>query len=115
MVRKYHRDVSPPDCAEYTRRFIEVQEAYETLSDPRRGCVSLSPPGGGLMSYVVSGFHYAEYGKLDDQSYIALEERPGWKIHQQDQLAELKRRSVNKDSGGNLSWGARARRQRAES
>ncbi|XP_065020227.1 uncharacterized protein LOC135586193 [Musa acuminata AAA Group] len=51
MVRKYHPDVSPPDCAEYTRRFIEVQEAYETLSDPRRGCVSLSPPGGGLMRY----------------------------------------------------------------
>ncbi|CAL9039719.1 unnamed protein product [Musa banksii] len=112
MVRKYHTDVLPPDCAEeYTWRFIEVQEAYETLSDPRRRCFSLSPPGGGLMRLSSAD----EYGKLDDQSYIELEERPGWKIHQQDQLAELKRRSVNKDSGGNLSWGARARRQRAES
>ncbi|THU58743.1 hypothetical protein C4D60_Mb03t17630 [Musa balbisiana] len=36
MALKYHPDVSPPDLAEeYTRRFIEVQEAYETLSDPR--------------------------------------------------------------------------------
>lgn len=37
MARKYHPDVSPPDLAsEYTRRFIELQEAYETLSDPGR-------------------------------------------------------------------------------
>ncbi|RRT50808.1 hypothetical protein B296_00040675 [Ensete ventricosum] len=55
MVRKCRTDVSPPDRAEeYTRRFIEVQEAYETLSDPRRGCFSLSPPGGALMRLVIS-------------------------------------------------------------
>jgi DnaJ-domain-containing protein 1 len=37
MARKYHPDVSPPDCTEeHTRLFIEVQEAYETLSDPFR-------------------------------------------------------------------------------
>jgi DnaJ-class molecular chaperone len=36
LARKYHPDVSPPDrVEEYTRRFIRVQEAYETLSDPR--------------------------------------------------------------------------------
>ena len=36
LARKYHPDVSPPDrTEEYTRRFIEVQEAYEILSDPR--------------------------------------------------------------------------------
>lgn len=35
MVRIYHPDVCPPNqTEEYTRRFIEVQEAYETLSDP---------------------------------------------------------------------------------
>ncbi|RWW79941.1 hypothetical protein BHE74_00011736 [Ensete ventricosum] len=55
MVRKCRTDVSPPDRAEeYTRRFIEVQEAYETLSDSRRGCFSLSPPGGALMRLVIS-------------------------------------------------------------
>ncbi|KAF2288914.1 hypothetical protein GH714_022764 [Hevea brasiliensis] len=37
VARKYHPDVSPPDrVEEYTQRFIRVQEAYETLSDPRR-------------------------------------------------------------------------------
>lgn len=36
MALKYHPDVSPPDrMEENTRRFIRVQEAYETLSDPR--------------------------------------------------------------------------------
>lgn len=37
LARKYHPDVSPPGrVEEYTQRFIRVQEAYETLSDPRR-------------------------------------------------------------------------------
>lgn len=37
LARKYHPDVSPPGGAEeYTKMFIRVQEAYETLSDPRR-------------------------------------------------------------------------------
>ncbi|CAL1412341.1 unnamed protein product [Linum trigynum] len=37
LARKYHPDVSLPDrVEEYTQRFIRVQEAYETLSDPRQ-------------------------------------------------------------------------------
>ncbi len=37
MARRYHPDVCPPEeLEENTKRFIEVQEAYETLSDPRR-------------------------------------------------------------------------------
>jgi curved DNA-binding protein CbpA len=39
MARRYHPDVSPPGAAgEHTQRFIQVQEAYETLSDPGRRC-----------------------------------------------------------------------------
>ncbi|KAI3682585.1 hypothetical protein L1987_82660 [Smallanthus sonchifolius] len=35
MALKYHPDVLPPDHDhEYTTRFIRVQEAYQTLSDP---------------------------------------------------------------------------------
>lgn len=37
LARKYHPDVSPPGRVdEYTKRFIQVNEAYETLSDPTR-------------------------------------------------------------------------------
>jgi hypothetical protein len=37
LALTYHPDVAPPGAAaENTRRFIEVQEAYETLSDPSR-------------------------------------------------------------------------------
>lgn len=36
LARKYHPDVSPADrTEEFTQRFILVQEAYETLSDPQ--------------------------------------------------------------------------------
>lgn len=36
LVRKYHPDVSPPErVEEHTKRFIQVQEAYEILSDRR--------------------------------------------------------------------------------
>lgn len=35
LVLKYHPDVSPPErIDENTKRFIRLQEAYETLSDP---------------------------------------------------------------------------------
>eukprot|EP00270_Netrium_digitus_P004414 TRINITY_DN15491_c0_g2_i3.p1 TRINITY_DN15491_c0_g2~~TRINITY_DN15491_c0_g2_i3.p1 ORF type:complete len:258 (-),score=32.27 TRINITY_DN15491_c0_g2_i3:14-787(-) len=38
MARKYHPDVRPRNVSveDSTRRFIEVQEAYEVLSDPQR-------------------------------------------------------------------------------
>ncbi|KAI9084751.1 hypothetical protein K1719_033157 [Acacia pycnantha] len=37
LARKYYPDVLPPNrVGEYTKRFIQVQEAFETLSDPRR-------------------------------------------------------------------------------
>ncbi|CAA3007377.1 Hypothetical predicted protein [Olea europaea subsp. europaea] len=49
QARKYHPDVSPPDkVQEYTERFIRVQEAYETLSDPRRRALYDSDMAKGL-------------------------------------------------------------------
>ncbi|WOL02504.1 chaperone protein dnaJ 20, chloroplastic [Canna indica] len=105
LARKYHPDVSPLDRAEeHTRRFIEVQEAYETLSDSRsRALYDL-----GLSSGLSLAFSARR--RFDEE----LEERSGWICHWKNQLEELKRMSMN-DSKDNLSWGARMRRRRSES
>lgn len=40
LARKYHPDMSPPGrVEEYTKRFIQLHEAYETLSDPTRRAI----------------------------------------------------------------------------
>ncbi|KAL0906594.1 hypothetical protein M5K25_025100 [Dendrobium thyrsiflorum] len=106
LARKYHPDVSPPDrTEEYTQRFILVQEAYETLSDPE--CRALYD------RYLARGLHYALSARR--RFGEELEEKSGWKNRWQDQLVELKRRSTTKNSEDHLSWGARMRRRRAES
>ncbi|KAG1331521.1 chaperone protein dnaJ 20, chloroplastic [Cocos nucifera] len=106
LARKYHPDVSPPDrTEEYTRRFIEVQQAYETLSDPGRRALYDRDLSRGLH------LAFSTRRRLDEE----LEESSGWRNHWQDQIAELRRRSMNKDAEDNLSWGARMRRRRAES
>lgn len=113
MARKYHPDVSPPDAAkEHTRRFIQVQEAYETLSDPSRRTsydralargvcrLAFSPAA---RRHDASAFYHQEQ-----------EEKSGWRTSWEGQLAELKKRSTAKDAEENLSWGAQMRRRRAE-
>lgn len=109
MARKYHPDVSPPDAAaENTRRFIEVQEAYETLSDPSRRATYDRALARGVCRLAFSASRRAS-SLYEDQ-----EEKSGWRRSWEDQIAELKKRSMGKDSEENLSWGARMRR-RAES
>ncbi|CAI9771158.1 unnamed protein product [Fraxinus pennsylvanica] len=79
MARKYHPDVSPPGrMEEYTQRFIQVQEAYETLSDPgRRASYDLD---------MAKGLHLAfstrRRSKFDEQN----EEKCKWKTRWQSQL-----------------------------
>ncbi|KAH7683061.1 DnaJ domain-containing protein [Dioscorea alata] len=105
MARKYHPDVSPPDLAgEYTRRFIELQEAYETLSDPGRRAMYDRDLARGLQ------FALSSRRRFDQE----LEEKAAWRNRWQDQLETLKMRSMQRDSMENLSWGARMRRQRDE-
>ncbi|KAL6890565.1 hypothetical protein ACP4OV_008820 [Aristida adscensionis] len=111
MALKYHPDVSPPGAAaENTRRFIEVQEAYETLSDPSRRASYDRALARGVCRLAFSGPRargaYYHQGQ---------EDKSEWRRSWEDQVAELKRRSMSKDSDGNLSWGARMRRRRAES
>ncbi|CAI9761307.1 unnamed protein product [Fraxinus pennsylvanica] len=103
MARKYHPDVSPPERVdEYTRRFILVKEAYETLSDPHTRALYDQDLANGLAFNFSSGRGY-EYNQRWD-------ERGDWKIKWQSQLNELKQR--NKDSEGRMSWGARMRSRR---
>lgn len=110
LALKYHPDVSPPGAAaENTRRFIEVQEAYETLSDPSRRSSYDRALARGVCRLAFSGrrsqSHHAYYHHQEQG------ERSGWRRSWEDQIAELKRRSVAKDSEENLSWGARMRRR----
>ncbi|CAH9071661.1 unnamed protein product [Cuscuta europaea] len=106
LARKYHPDVSPPDrVEEHTRRFIRVQEAYETLSDPRRRAL--------YDRDIAKGLNFALSSRWRRENK-PIEVDVEWSIRWQSQLSELKRRSKFKDSNGGTSWGARMRRQRDE-
>ncbi|KAI4344956.1 hypothetical protein L6164_012130 [Bauhinia variegata] len=107
LARKYHPDVSPPDrVEEYTKRFIQVQEAYETLSDPRRRAI--------YDRDMASGLHLAFSARRRYYDDEVIEQRSEWKNRWQSQLSELKRKSKYKDAGGNMSWASRMRRRREE-
>ncbi|XP_057808824.1 chaperone protein dnaJ 20, chloroplastic-like [Salvia miltiorrhiza] len=92
MARKYHPDVSPPDRVdEYTRRFIMVHEAYETLSNPQTRALYDRDLAFG------AGFS-TSYRKHQD-------EKEEWRSSWQSQLDELQRRDCRERS----SWGSRMR------
>nr|XP_043634371.1 chaperone protein dnaJ 20, chloroplastic-like [Erigeron canadensis] len=107
LARKYHPDVCPPDrVEEYTQRFIRVQEAYETLSDPNRRAL--------YDKDMAMGIHFG----FNSRSHLSSDEqmvKSEWRNHWQSQLSELRKRSMYKESGKNASWAARMRKQRSES
>ncbi|GAB2295683.1 Chaperone protein dnaJ 20, chloroplastic [Dionaea muscipula] len=109
LARKYHPDVSPPDrVEEYTDRFIRVQEAYETLSDPKRRAL--------YDSDMARGLHLAFSARKMYNYDEVMEDRSEWKNRWQNQLSKLRKRSAHKAvDDGNLSWAARMRRRRDES
>ncbi|KAJ4846041.1 hypothetical protein Tsubulata_002558 [Turnera subulata] len=109
LARKYHPDVSPPGrVEEYTERFIRVQEAYETLSDPRRRAL--------YDRDMAKGLHlaFSARRRYQSQNDVEMEAKTEWKNRWQSQLSELRRRSASKEASGNLSWAARMRQQREE-
>ncbi|KAL6506530.1 hypothetical protein OROGR_024711 [Orobanche gracilis] len=91
MARKYHPDVSPPDRVdEYTRMFVMVHMAYETLSDPHSRALydgDLAAGGFGFLSSTGKSHQYHE--EMD---------KGEWKTRWESQLDGLKRRSGNRDS-----------------
>ncbi|XP_051127702.1 chaperone protein dnaJ 20, chloroplastic-like isoform X2 [Andrographis paniculata] len=108
LARKYHPDVSLPDrVEEHTRRFIRVQEAYETLSDPNRRELYDRDMAKG----VHLAFTARRRGKFDEQ----IADKSEWKSRWQNQVSGLKRRSMQKESVDDnplSTWGARMRRER---
>ncbi|XP_077226865.1 DNAJ-like 20 isoform X1 [Tasmannia lanceolata] len=135
MARKYHPDVSPVDqVEEYTRIFIQVHEAYETLSDPRSKALYDQELARGFQFPFPTKMRFDEEpksvrnmidllrGKINLSTHFKIRglERSGWRNCWQDQVAELKRRSMHKNSGENvssgenMSWAARMRMEREQ-
>jgi DnaJ-class molecular chaperone len=106
LALKFHPDVSPPDkTEEYTEKFIRVQEAYETLSDPKTRVL--------YDMDMSKGLHLAFNIRKGDRNGERSSE---WMNQWQSQIVELNRRSKVKNSrGSSESWGDRMRRERSES
>ncbi|QHO06133.1 Chaperone protein dnaJ 20 [Arachis hypogaea] len=116
LARKFHPDVSPPGRAEeYTRRFIRVQQAYETLSDPtmrelydRDMAMAVKFPFSSRFGHRrATSFHRQH---PHPHCYTVMEQRNEWKTRWESQLSGLKRRSKIKSSGVNNSWAAQMRK-----
>lgn len=103
LARKYHPDVcSPHKAEESTRRFIEIQQAYETLSDPRRRAV--------YDHAVAMGRSSAANGRMPWMTNDLENQPSDWKSQWEGQLHELQRRSAMKARKAD-SWSARVRRE----
>lgn len=70
LTRKYHPDTNPGDAAA-EKKYKEINEANEALSDPKKrtqydqfGYVGDMPPGGGSGGFGGSGFSGADFGDL---------------------------------------------------
>ncbi|KAJ7570137.1 hypothetical protein O6H91_01G110700 [Diphasiastrum complanatum] len=101
MARRYHPDVcAREEAQECTKRFIVLQEAYETLSDPWRRASYDRAMTNSL--YSCSGWSMEEGDQLN------------WKLRWEEQLAVLKTRSAVNARENSDSWGARMRRRRQQ-
>ncbi|CAN0897962.1 Chaperone protein dnaJ 20, chloroplastic [Linum grandiflorum] len=97
LARKYHPDVSPPEKAEeFTKQFLRVQEAYETLSDPRSRAE--------YDRDLASGFHLGFSARK--QFDKGMDPKGEWRQRWESQVDELERMQ---------QWKQRNRRSRRSS
>ncbi|XP_076936913.1 chaperone protein dnaJ 20, chloroplastic-like [Bidens hawaiensis] len=103
MALKYHPDVSPPEMVdEYTKRFIQIQEAYDTLSDPKaRAMYDCN-----LASHLA--FSVKKESRFGDRPEDIAQWKQSWEV----QVEELRQRRTASGQGGRISWASRVRNQR---
>jgi DnaJ-class molecular chaperone len=109
MARRYHPDVCPPtEREECTRRFLQVQEAYDTLSDPHlRADYDLwlqNPLNAKTLSAGFRAGHRRRTGRSDMDANV------DWKDHWESQLKGLRNRGGR--GGKPESWASRMRQKR---
>eukprot|EP01018_Ginkgo_biloba_P020800 Gb_05958 [translate_table: standard] len=102
MVRVYHPDVCPPaEREECSKMFLQIQEAYETLSDPL-----LRADYDYRLTFISSPMQNNSYATATERRQMGKDQ---WK----EQLQNLKRRSASTSSARD-TWGAKMRRSRDE-
>lgn len=109
MARRYHPDVCPPtEREECTRRFLQVQEAYDTLSDPHlRADYDLWLQNPLNTRTLSAGFRAGNRRRTGKSS---MDANIDWKDHWESQLQGLRNRG---DRGGKQeSWASRMRKKR---
>ncbi|MCO5602603.1 hypothetical protein L7F22_056737 [Adiantum nelumboides] len=103
LARRYHPDVCPLGRAEEsTRRFIEIQEAYETLSDPRSRAV--------YDHAVAMGRGSATTGRMPWSPSNMDCQHADWKSQWESQLFKFKCQSFMRARRAD-SWAAQMRMQ----
>lgn len=112
MARRYHPDVCPPtEREECTKRFLQVQEAYDTLSDPHlRADYDLwlqNPLNTRTLSAEVRAGNRRRTGKSDIPG-----SRFQWRDQWESQIRGLRQRAAT--GGKRESWASRMRREREE-
>lgn len=122
LARRYHPDVRPQEVSEEesVRRFIEVQEAYEILSDPQRRAMYdfelVHPASRSRRRMDVSGMGHAPWrrnskGRGEGPTWSSPDDlaqiRSQWRGQWRSQLNELSRRGNAKP----FSWASRMRQQ----